>query len=387
VSKQGSSVETQEVHYPLGGPDGSPFEAGDCHWNLRELKDRLRGRRCFVIGNGPSINRTNMRLLKQDYTIGSNRIYLHYAKMGFEPTFYCAVNPYVLEQFWPEIERLHSLKFLKGDVIHHVRNCWNTFFMESSAQHTFMTDLENARWCEGWTVTFCALQLAFYLGFDEVILVGVDHHFKAGGTPNELLTASGNDPNHFHPNYFGRGVQWQYPDLERSEASYDLAKEVYERHGRRILDATKDGKLTLFPKVEFDSLFSPAGYQAYKSLIPEAGEVLSTYQLKKLGARQYSRGELTAAERSFRKALARAPGDSPVLLSMARISLDLQRYGDAMKYLRKALQINPNEPELWMSIAVVARHFGDQDTYESAKRRAKILKPSLPEIADWKDDS
>jgi hypothetical protein len=34
-----------------------------------------------------------------------------------------------------------------------------------------------------------------------------------------------------------------------------MAREAYKADGREIIDATTDGKLTIFPKVEYDSLF------------------------------------------------------------------------------------------------------------------------------------
>ena len=38
--------------------------------------------------------------------------------------------------------------------------------------------------------------------------------------------------------------------------AYRLALEAYERAGREILDATADGALTVFPKVDYRSVFA-----------------------------------------------------------------------------------------------------------------------------------
>jgi len=69
------------------------------------------------------------------------------------------------------------------------------------------------------------------------------------------VVSDGADPNHFHPEYFGKGFRWQLPDLECAERAYCMAKEVYEENGREILDATFGGKLTVFPKIDYYSLF------------------------------------------------------------------------------------------------------------------------------------
>jgi hypothetical protein len=87
-----------------------------------------------------------------------------------------------------------------------------------------------------------------------VILIGVDHSFTASGTPNRLVTATTSDVNHFDANYFGPGVRWELPDLKMSEVAYQLAREHFEAHGREIVDATVGGKLTVFPKVNYESV-------------------------------------------------------------------------------------------------------------------------------------
>ncbi len=97
--------------------------------------------------------------------------------------------------------------------------------------------------------------LSFYLGFEQVILIGVDHNFTTQGKPNTTVVSEGDDPNHFSPIYFGKGFRWQLPDLETSERAYRMAKVAYESAGRQVLDATVGGKLTVFPKVDYENLF------------------------------------------------------------------------------------------------------------------------------------
>ena len=72
---------------------------------------------------------------------------------------------------------------------------------------------------EGATVTNFALQIAFHMGFEKVVLIGVDHNFASKGDANKTVVSEGDDPNHFMPNYFGKGVKWQLPDLDTSEVN------------------------------------------------------------------------------------------------------------------------------------------------------------------------
>jgi hypothetical protein len=44
-----------------------------------------------------------------------------------------------------------------------------------------------------------------------------------------------------------------------SERAYTMAREAYVAAGGSIVDATVGGKLTIFPKVDFATLFPPRG--------------------------------------------------------------------------------------------------------------------------------
>jgi hypothetical protein len=164
-----------------------------------------------------------------------------------------------VEQSLKEIDALAIPKFLS----------WHShrFFASSSAISSlpiflyttyespkFSTDVRGRLW-EGATVTNVALQLAYYMGFQQVILIGVDHNFATKGDANKTVVSQGDDPNHFSAGYFGKGFRWQLPDLDTSEVGYGMARAAYERAGRQVLDATVGGKLTVFPKVHYNSLF------------------------------------------------------------------------------------------------------------------------------------
>ena len=224
---------------------------------LAAFHDRHAGQRCFILGNGPSLRRTDLRRLKGEITFGLNRIYLLFPEMGFETTYYVAINTLVIEQCAREILGLSMPKFVTWRGRRWLGRAPGLYYLDTdyTPPEAFATDV-SGRVFEGSTVTYVALQLAFYMGFREVILVGVDHSFASRGQANVTVVSQGDDQNHFSPEYFGKGFRWQLPDLEASERAYRLAREAYERAGRRVLDATVGGKLTVFPKVDFETLFA-----------------------------------------------------------------------------------------------------------------------------------
>jgi hypothetical protein len=222
---------------------------------LAALRDRHRGQRCFLIGNGPSLKQTDLSRLRDEYTLGTNRIYLAFPEMGFATSYYLSVNDLVIEQCAAEIQSLSMPRFLSWRARRWIQPHDDLYFIHTTyTGEKFATDIRGRVW-EGGTVTYTALQVAFYLGFEQVILIGVDHNYVGQGRPNETVVSQGDDPNHFHPGYFGKGFRWQLPDLVQWEDAYRLARRTYEEAGRSVVDATIGGKLRVFPRVAYDSLF------------------------------------------------------------------------------------------------------------------------------------
>ncbi len=215
------------------------------------LRDRHAGQRCVLVANGPSLNRMDLGVLRDEIVIGMNKIYLGLKTFGFHPRYYVAVNRKVLAQSAAEIRALNCVKLLGShaalaglgeDALTYVLNT-------EHPPARFSTDLA---WGlhEGWTVTFAALQVAWHLGFEKVVIVGLDHRYEFTGKPNETRVMHGADPNHFAPGYFGGGQEWDNPDLPRSEQSYRVALDAFRGAGRTIVDATVGGACTIFPKME-----------------------------------------------------------------------------------------------------------------------------------------
>jgi len=224
---------------------------------LDSLRDIHRGKRCFIIGNGPSLKTMDLSPLRNEVTFGLNRIYLLFDRLGFATTFLVAVNEHVIAQCAGEIAAVQTeKKFVSWHARRYLRDAAGVTYLRSVSRPHFSVDPSAGIW-EGATVTYAAMQLAYHMGFKEVLLIGVDHSFVAQGPPHTVVTSTGGDPNHFDPNYFGKGFRWQLPDLETSEYAYRLARDRFEADGRRIMNATVGGRLDVFPRADFTSLFPP----------------------------------------------------------------------------------------------------------------------------------
>ena len=239
-----------------------PWRRASVH-RLAAYKDIHRGKRCFIIGNGPSLKQTDLSRLRGEFTFGLNRIYLMFPELGFSTTYYLCVNDLVIEQTLTDILALsipkflcwRSRRFVNPKILNDISTSNLPIFLHTTyTGPKFSQDARGRLW-EGATVTYVALQTAFYMGFTQVVLIGVDHNYPTKGKPNTTVVSQGDDPNHFNSSYFGKGFRWQLPDLDISERAYHLARLTYEQAGRQVIDATIGGKLTEFSKVPYDSLF------------------------------------------------------------------------------------------------------------------------------------
>lgn len=190
---------------------------------------------CVIIGNGKSLSNISNEWLCKYPTFGANRIYLK-----FIPDYFVCTNPLVIEQNKDDIEKLKCVKFIRQGYID------KAIPLRLEPQKIFSYSPHISLY-EGYTVTFVSLQLAYYFGFTTVLLVGVDHSYQYNGKENLENTLEGDDPNHFDVNYF-KGQKWNNPDLRQSEISYTMAKEAYQKDGRRIINLTEGSKLEVFEK-------------------------------------------------------------------------------------------------------------------------------------------
>jgi hypothetical protein len=225
---------------------------------LQKFRKIHQGESCFIIGNGPSLNKMDLTPLQKVHTFGLNKIYLIFEKVDLNLSYHVSVNPFVIEQSINNFTSLSCPSFLsfksfcsyRKEQTNNLKVPENIYFILTGGSCDFSSDITR-KINEGYTVTYVAMQIAFYMGFKQVFLIGVDHNFKTVGKPNEKQVLEGDDLNHFSPNYFAN-KEWQLPDLEGSELAYRMAKFKYERAGRKIYDATVDGKLDIFPKISYE---------------------------------------------------------------------------------------------------------------------------------------
>jgi hypothetical protein len=229
---------------------------------LKKFRNIYEGQDCLIVCNGPSLKDTNLGLFKNMPTFFVNSTFILQNSLGITPDFYTVEDNHVIDDNIQSIKSMNSgVKFFPdkyrakfGDEkdVYYLPTVWDCYW-KSKLSHEypeFSEDIARGIYT-GQTVTYLNLQLAYYMGFKRVFIVGLDFSYsipKGSKIDNNSIDHDDDDPNHFHANYFGKGRQWHFPKLDSCMVSYSIAKERFERSNREVIDLTKNGCLNVFRK-------------------------------------------------------------------------------------------------------------------------------------------
>jgi hypothetical protein len=220
---------------------------------LLALKDAYKGQPMLVVGNGPSLNETPFDDFAHVPSIGMNKIDLLFDRTVWRPKAVVCVNNVVTMQHQDVFAASEIPVFVgwKARRLVRAENRYQINYLDLTSTNAFSTDAKLG-FGSSATVSYIALQMAYWMGADPVIIFGIDHSFKFQGDKMTYQKREGADVNHFDPNYFKAGTVWATPDLDQSEIDFTLARRAFEADGRRVLDATIGGKLDIFDKITLD---------------------------------------------------------------------------------------------------------------------------------------
>lgn len=231
---------------------------------LKALKNIHKGSRCFIIGNGPSLLMTDLDKLKNEYTFASNKIFLAFEDTEWRPTYYCVLDTKLILHEYESIikETEASIKFMSGNGFIIKKGFlpdWLYFYLKLKRFYPnkplFSENISKVIY-EGYTVTYANIQLAVYMGFKEIYLLGVDNTYSLSKYHDGTITRK-EIKNHFSDKYMKNlefGIQTNLPRLDYTTLAYQAAKDYTDSHGIKILNATRGGELEVFERVDLDSL-------------------------------------------------------------------------------------------------------------------------------------
>jgi hypothetical protein len=227
------------------------------------LRDIHRGRRAFVIGNGPSLTIDDLHHLKEEITFGANKIYLAFSETEWRPTYYTVSDFLVARNNHVQIEKVETTRFIADIYRPFFPNGMDPIWfnlivdeMDSSGNQNYFSRQAEVGIYPGGSVLIAQLQLAWHMGIREIYMIGLDFRFDhLPGKKAQILTAH-RELNHFHPEYRTLGEEWNWPDLETQRIAFAEARKVFEAEGGRIFNASRRTCLDVLPRIDYDQLFS-----------------------------------------------------------------------------------------------------------------------------------
>jgi len=227
---------------------------------LKELKDIHKGQRCFIIGNGPSLTSNDLNRLKGEVTFAVNRIYLYYDKTEWRPQYYCVIDNKHLENSTDDIRKVKAdKKFIPLCILHDQKKDIEdaTYFdfdiSEFYPQPPVFSEDISDRICNGMTVTYVLIQIAAYMGFKEIYLLGLDHSYTRELLPDGTIKINEGIVDYFQQDYSKKDDT--PARIQHMNLAYTRARMFCQQNNIKIYNATRGGKLEVFERIDFDLLF------------------------------------------------------------------------------------------------------------------------------------
>jgi hypothetical protein len=231
----------------------------------------MDSRRAFVIGNGPSLEKTNLDLLTDEITFGCNKLLPLYEKTrmrvkhyvrseGMElinqpdpslwmddalyhlndPDCYTWMNPYFRNRL-PLPDGFNSWADYKPGRVTWIGACTHYLTHYDRDDCPYLWHMPN--FCSYGSTVTVAIQIAVSLGYSPIYLIGCDLGYLDG------------QPSHYTPDY-----EKGYEDMLRPARYANLDTLMGHMIAKRssqtpIYNATIGGTLEVYERVNYESLF------------------------------------------------------------------------------------------------------------------------------------
>lgn len=233
----------------------------DCSSEIKEYYNPIiekyrgvhKGEKCFIVATGPSLRMEDLDTLKENDMIcfSMNHIWKSFDKTDWRPQYYVASDHRILQMYSKELDKMNIENIFLSD---NDKDFWEKapkgrFISYHQVNEHYEEELPKftndfSRKCYlGYTVTYICMQLAVYMGFKEMYLLGVD--FSYGEEKDNIKYA----------HFFKETKLVSTGFVKQVTLAYQAAEKYAKEHNIKIYNATRGGKLEIFERVNFDDLF------------------------------------------------------------------------------------------------------------------------------------
>lgn len=224
---------------------------------LRALRGRYAGQRCFIVATGPSLTMDDLTLLQNEVTFSVNSIVLSLGGTPWRPTFYGIQDPPALRALHRDIAGVglgcvfagsrvaghpRLKKLLPPGAIPYPLDLMGHLTPRRTLSTRFSADCF-LRVYDGYTVVYSMIQLAAYLGFAEIYLLGSDCDFA---WPSPYFAKGA------YTTSAGPAVYRGMP--QKLATAYAEARRWCDANGVALVNATRGGRLELLPRQNLEDI-------------------------------------------------------------------------------------------------------------------------------------
>lgn len=237
------------------------------------LKNIHQGKRCFVLGNGPSLSDIDLSLLKDEITFTVNDLYLKEDFGKLNTTYHLFADPYYYDNLEEIIKLLQEKSmplgiFIEGSGFEklkqkQLKQLYPLYIFTNGIEVEGLSfiDIDLCRYLPYFcTVVQSALVIAVYMGFQEIYLLGCD----CTGILNYIDKQKGISPSHYAYRLSEEEGQKQLEIKISSEhmffewyhifKSYRLLRELFDKKGIKLVNLTQNSILDSLEKGKLEDV-------------------------------------------------------------------------------------------------------------------------------------
>ncbi len=239
---------------------------------LRSYHNKHKGERCFLIGNGPSLRISDLEGLQKngEITFGCNLVTKVFGETSWRPDYYFLIDRICAKFQSEEInEAIRDIPLFTNITTYNI-------FREKPSNPVILYNIAKPKYKvkrsplayyipSGSTVMSLMIEMAVYMGFSEIYLVGCDctstfsgnTHFIQGYTDDKLKARDAKKIIDRMRRIGIEGDDYEKYFLDGSLNAYALLKEHARKRGVTIYNATRGGALEIYERVDIDRFLSP----------------------------------------------------------------------------------------------------------------------------------
>lgn len=240
------------------------FQKTDDYKYIKKLENKYAGKRCFVIGNGPSLTPSDLDMITGEISIASNKIFEIFSSTKWRPLFYFCLDPVCYSNNAVAIEHMEcENKFIRyygeknkelNKNMHYVCIGSERYVINISRYKKKNISIDCAKnFSRAFTITTTAIEFAIYMGFKEIYLIGIDHNFPLSIDQKGKKKTNSNIKSHFYV-VGNEDSRENFTYIDATTSCYEAYRDYANENGITIKNASRNSKLEVFEKVLLEDI-------------------------------------------------------------------------------------------------------------------------------------